>query len=71
MGFGDITAAPLQTPRRWSRDYALDRIRGRFISTFDLLPQEEYEAAASARAERELPDPVEYTYESLILRADR
>jgi ubiquinone/menaquinone biosynthesis C-methylase UbiE len=70
VGFRGITVTPLQTPRRWSRDYALDRIRGRFISTFDLLPPEEYEAGL-ARAERELPDPVEYTYESLLVRADR
>ncbi|MGZ8687235.1 MAG: class I SAM-dependent methyltransferase [Gaiellaceae bacterium] len=70
VGFARITLTPLQTPRCWPRDDALDCIRGRFISTFDLLPQDEYEAGL-ARAERELPDPVEYAYASLLVRADR
>jgi SAM-dependent methyltransferase len=69
-GFGGVSTTRLTVPRTWSREYALQRIRGRYASTFDLLPDDEYEAGL-ARAERELPDPVEYTLESLVVRADR
>jgi SAM-dependent methyltransferase len=44
---------------------ALERIRGKHISTFDLITDEEYEAGL-ARAERELPDRVDYRVEWLI-----
>ncbi len=37
------------------RDEALARVRGRHISTFDLLPPDEV-AEGTARAERELPE---------------
>jgi ubiquinone/menaquinone biosynthesis C-methylase UbiE len=47
------------------RERALERIRGRHISTFDLLSEEEIRAG-TARAERELPDRVEYAQEWLI-----
>jgi ubiquinone/menaquinone biosynthesis C-methylase UbiE len=69
-GFSGVSTTHLRVPRSWSRDYAVERIRGRYASTFDLLPPDEYEAGL-ARAERELPDPVEYTLESLVVRADR
>jgi SAM-dependent methyltransferase len=41
------------------RDEALRRIRGRFISTLRLLDEAEFEEGL-ARAERELPDRIEY-----------
>ena len=41
------------------------RIHGKHIATFDLIPDEEYEAGV-ARAERELPERVDYRQEWLI-----
>jgi ubiquinone/menaquinone biosynthesis C-methylase UbiE len=55
-------------PRAFSRDEALAKLRGRHASTFDLLDQDEYEAGV-ARAERELPDPVEYSLELMVVVA--
>ena len=69
-GFGGVSTTQLLVPRSWSREYALQRIRDRYASTFDLLSADEYEAGL-ARAERELGDPVSYTLESLLVRADR
>jgi hypothetical protein len=46
-----------------TRDDALARIRGRHISTFDLLDEDEI-ADGTARAERELP-------ERTVIRLDR
>jgi SAM-dependent methyltransferase len=48
-----------------SREDALERIRGKHISTFDLISDEEYEAGL-ARAERELPERVDYRVEWLL-----
>ena len=53
-----------------ARDVALERIRGKHISTFDLISDEEYEAGL-ARAERELPERVDYRVEWLIAVAVR
>jgi ubiquinone/menaquinone biosynthesis C-methylase UbiE len=47
------------------REDALARIRGKHISTFDLISDVEYEAGL-ARAERELPDRVDYRVEWLV-----
>jgi SAM-dependent methyltransferase len=52
-----------------SREDALERIRGKHISTFDLIAEDEYEAGL-ARAERELPERVDYRIEWLIAVAD-
>jgi ubiquinone/menaquinone biosynthesis C-methylase UbiE len=52
-----------------SRDVALERIRGRHIATFDLISDGEYRAGLE-RAERELPDQVEYRQEWLIAVAE-
>ncbi len=49
-----------------SREDALARIRGRHISTFDLLDAEEIEEG-SARAERELPERVVTRLDRLIV----
>ena len=48
-----------------TRDDALERIRGKHISTFDLISDEEYESGL-ARAERELPAHVDYAVEWLV-----
>jgi SAM-dependent methyltransferase len=53
-----------------TREVALDRIRGKHISTFDLISGEEYQAGL-ARAERELPERVDYRVEWLIADAVR
>jgi SAM-dependent methyltransferase len=52
------------------RKTALERIRGKHISTFDLIADEEYEAGL-ARAERELPEQVDYRVEWLVVVAVR
>jgi SAM-dependent methyltransferase len=51
-----------------TRDEALERIRKKHISTFDLISDEEYEAGL-ARAERELPERIDYPVEWLIVIA--
>ena len=53
-----------------SRELALERIRGRHISTFDLLPETEI-VEGTARAERELPATVEVHLEQLVVVAAR
>jgi SAM-dependent methyltransferase len=69
----ELRAAGFQEPRvlrvsqrgALDREAALRRIRERHISTFDLLDEEEV-ARGTARAERELPDRVEYAIEWLV-----
>ncbi len=58
----------LRLPARVPRDEALERIRGRAYSTFDLLSDEEY-AEGLARAEAELPDPLAYELDWLVVSA--
>jgi ubiquinone/menaquinone biosynthesis C-methylase UbiE len=53
-----------------SRAEALARIRGRHISTFDLIGQEEYERGLE-RAECELPAEIQFRYDLLIVSAAR
>jgi hypothetical protein len=48
----------------------LEKLRGRYASTFALLPADEYREGL-ARAERELPDPVSYRSEWLFVIAER
>ena len=52
------------------RETALERLRGRHISTFDLLDDAEVRAGI-ARAERELPDAVEVKLAQLLVVAGR
>jgi SAM-dependent methyltransferase len=53
-----------------SKELLLARIRGKHISTFQLISDEEYRAGL-ARAERELPDEAENTLEWLLAVAVR
>jgi ubiquinone/menaquinone biosynthesis C-methylase UbiE len=53
-----------------SRDDALEKIRGRYISTLRLLDDETF-AAGLERAERELPDTIETRLEWAVVVADR
>jgi ubiquinone/menaquinone biosynthesis C-methylase UbiE len=53
-----------------SREVALERIRGRSISTFDLLDEDEIRAGTE-KAERELPVRVRYELQYLLAFAQR
>lgn len=53
-----------------SREAALERIRGRYISTLELLSEDEYRAGME-RAERELPNEIAYALEWLVVIAVR
>lgn len=64
-GFRDLRFARLHEEGVLSREEALERIRGRAISTFQLLDEEEYRAGLE-RAERELPARVAVTRDFLI-----
>jgi ubiquinone/menaquinone biosynthesis C-methylase UbiE len=52
-----------------TREVALERIRGRHIATFDLIPEAEIQEGL-ARAERDLPERVDYRQEWLIAVAE-
>ena len=67
-GFSSVAATPLAQRGRVDRESALDKIRGRHISTFDLLDEDEY-ATGLARAERELPAEVDYALEWVVVVA--
>ena len=69
-GFGEVRLTRLSQMSSIDREGALERIRGKHISTFDLLDDEEY-AAGLARAERELPERVDYRLEWLLVAAVR
>jgi SAM-dependent methyltransferase len=51
-----------------TREAALERIRGRYISTLELLPEEEYRVGLE-RAERELADEITYPLEWIVVAA--
>lgn len=69
-GLGHVTVLPVSAVEEIDRETALARIRGRHISTFDLLPPEEVRDG-SARAERELPATVEIRLDQLVVTASR
>jgi ubiquinone/menaquinone biosynthesis C-methylase UbiE len=60
-GFRSVSVTPHERRATISREQALAKIRGRHISTFQLVPREEY-AAGLARAERELPPELDVGY---------
>jgi ubiquinone/menaquinone biosynthesis C-methylase UbiE len=68
-GFADVRLTRLSQTGSLTRENALERIRGKHISTFALISGEEYEAGLS-RAERELPERVDYRVEWLIAIAE-
>jgi SAM-dependent methyltransferase len=68
-GFSAVRFIRLGQSRVTDRATALARIRGRHISTFDLLDEDEIRAGTE-RAARELPERVEYRLEWLIAVAD-
>jgi SAM-dependent methyltransferase len=69
-GFGDLRLTRLSQESSIDRESALERIRGKHISTFDLLEDDEY-AAGLELAERELPERVDYRLEWLLASAVR
>jgi ubiquinone/menaquinone biosynthesis C-methylase UbiE len=64
-GFAEVRLRRLSQTGSLTREVALERIRGKHISTFDLITADEYEAGL-ARAERELAERVDYRVEWLI-----
>ena len=68
-GFGEVRLTRLSQTGSLAREDALERIRGKHISTFDLISEEAYEAGL-ARADRELPERVDYRVEWLVAVAD-
>jgi SAM-dependent methyltransferase len=69
-GFGGVRSRRLTQTSRLPREHALERIRGRYISTLRLL-EEHTLAEGLVRAERELPNVVEDEREWLVVVADR
>jgi len=67
-GFEALQSERLSSRQTITREHALERIRGRHISTFHLLDPEEVEAGA-ARAEQEMPAEVEVRLEQLVVAA--
>ena len=73
----ELTAASFRAPSftrvsqkaSITREVALERIRGRHIATFDLISEQEIEEGV-ARAERDLPERVDYRQEWLIAVAE-
>lgn len=68
VGLGRVAVVPVSSVEEIARETALARIRGRHISTFDLLPVHEVEEG-TARAARELPAQVEIRLEQLVVTA--
>jgi len=64
-GFAEVRLTRLSQSGSLTREDALERIRGKHISTFDLISAEEYETGL-ARADRELPEQVDYRVEWLV-----
>jgi ubiquinone/menaquinone biosynthesis C-methylase UbiE len=65
-GFYSVQAVPFVLERRFSRVEALEKIRGRAYSTFELMSEPEYEQGLAA-AEAGLPE--EITYDLRLLNA--
>jgi ubiquinone/menaquinone biosynthesis C-methylase UbiE len=68
-GFVGVGIETLTQPGTLSRAEALERIRGRYISTLNLIDEGEYERGLGA-AEAEIPEKLEYRLEWLIVAAD-
>jgi ubiquinone/menaquinone biosynthesis C-methylase UbiE len=64
-GFAEVRLTRLSQSGSLTREDALERIRGKHISTFDLISEEEYETGL-ARADRELPEQIDYRVEWLV-----
>lgn len=69
-GFDGVRTVGLRQHGRLSREEALERIRGRYISTLQLLDEDAF-ADGLARAESELGETVERTIDWVVLVAER
>jgi ubiquinone/menaquinone biosynthesis C-methylase UbiE len=69
-GFGSVRLRPLPDVETIDRATALERLRGRHISTFALLDPDEVRVGIE-RAERELPEKVEVRLEQLLAIAEK
>lgn len=67
-GFASVRTVEVSQPSSVARDEALERLRGRYISTLWLLPEDEY-LAGLARAELELAPETPYSLEWSIVVA--
>jgi SAM-dependent methyltransferase len=65
-GFVEIVVERRTFPRSFSREFGLERLRGRYGSMFDLITPDEYEAGLE-RAAHELPDHVSYVDHWLLV----
>jgi ubiquinone/menaquinone biosynthesis C-methylase UbiE len=68
-GFAGARIEALAQPGTLSRPEALERIRGRYISTLNLIDEAEYERGLAA-AEAQIPEQLEYRLEWLVVTAD-
>ncbi len=69
-GFGLAHARRVLQRATLSREQALERIRGRYISTLRLLDEATF-AAGLERAERELPETIESSLEWAVITAEK
>lgn len=69
-GFGSVRFVRFSQSGMLDRSTVLERIRGRHISTFQLIDEDEY-LAGLERAERELPEQVDQALEWLVAVAAR
>lgn len=69
-GLARVTVVPFGWVEEIDRETALARVRGRHISTFDLLGRDEIEEGTT-RAERELPERIEVRLQQLVVVAAR
>jgi ubiquinone/menaquinone biosynthesis C-methylase UbiE len=67
-GFADVEEHRLEQRVQLSRETVLARVRAKHISTFQLIPEDEY-AAGLARVERELPASIESRVHWLVVAA--
>jgi hypothetical protein len=67
-GFGRVEIEHLRQHREQTRERAIDLIRSKGFSTFDLLDPAEFEEGL-ARAEAELPDRFGFTFDWLLAAA--
>jgi len=67
-GFDGVEEHRLEQRVELSRETVLERVRAKHISTFQLIPEDEY-AAGVARLERELPESVESRQHWLVTSA--
>jgi ubiquinone/menaquinone biosynthesis C-methylase UbiE len=69
-GFSPVSFSRLSLERTMTRELAVEAIRAKIYSTFDLLPPDEY-AAGLSRAEATLPESFPHRFDWLFAVAER